>query len=336
MTKSAIRSAAGLAALAALALLHGAPAVAAPKVWVAKGGADSGACGAVTSPCATFQQAHANVAAGGEIAVLTPGDYGGSPAAGTVNILITKSVSITNDGAGEAGIINIDPTAGAIAIVAGVGDVVGLRGLVLDGGGSGGFGLSGFAGAIHVQNCVIRNFRGSADPTSTWAINVSPSRLFVSDSLVSNNGTGVDGGGIVLFTDPAHIAGVLDRVQIENNVTGLRVSSSLDIDPHPGDAHVAVRDSTIAGNTGEGIVVENIAGQGEFVLVERTTVVNNGSNGIRVNGAHALVLLSDSTITNNGAGVSLSFGGHLFSFGNNRNNNNVGPEGAATATLSVF
>ena len=55
-----------LIAAATLAPLLAMPvtALAATKVWVSNAGADSGTCGAVTSPCATFQQAHNNVAAG--------------------------------------------------------------------------------------------------------------------------------------------------------------------------------------------------------------------------------------------------------------------------------
>ena len=72
-------------------LLYAAPAAAAPpsKVWVANNGANSPSCGAVGSPCLTFSQAHDNVAAGGEISVLTPGDYGA--------VSIGKSVNITNE-----------------------------------------------------------------------------------------------------------------------------------------------------------------------------------------------------------------------------------------------
>src|SRR5262249_25157398 len=116
-----------LAATTAVALVVApAHAVAPTKVWVSNAGVDSGTCGAVTAPCKTSVQALTNVAAGGEIGVLTPGDYGG--------IGIGKSVSITNDGTGEAGIQFTNGT--AIFINAGVGDIVGLRGLVIDGQGS--------------------------------------------------------------------------------------------------------------------------------------------------------------------------------------------------------
>src|SRR5262245_3838990 len=84
------------------AVMHGAPAGAATKVWVSNVGADGFTCGAATSPCRTFQQAHDNVAAGGEIGVLDPGDYGRSS---NTALFITKPVNVTNDGTGEAGIL---------------------------------------------------------------------------------------------------------------------------------------------------------------------------------------------------------------------------------------
>src|ERR1700704_3703982 len=125
------------AAISALTALYAAPppvdaapaqAAAPTKVWVANTGVDNASCGAVTAPCATFQQAHDNVAAGGDIGVLNAGDY--RP------INITKSVNITNDGAGETSILVPANTAG-VRIQAGIGDVVGLRGLVIDGQGIG-------------------------------------------------------------------------------------------------------------------------------------------------------------------------------------------------------
>src|SRR5262249_19928295 len=91
------RLAFSFAALAAMPwLLQAAPAgaAAATKVWVSSAGADGAGCGAAASPCLTFQQAVANVAAGGEVGVLRPGDYG--------PVTITASVSITNDATGQA------------------------------------------------------------------------------------------------------------------------------------------------------------------------------------------------------------------------------------------
>jgi hypothetical protein len=48
-----------------------------------------------TAPCRTFQVAHDNTLANGEITVLDAGSYGA--------VTISKSISIINDGVGEAG-----------------------------------------------------------------------------------------------------------------------------------------------------------------------------------------------------------------------------------------
>src|SRR5437588_11033150 len=98
------------------------------KVWVSNAGVDGAGCGLVTVPCRTLQQAHDNVAAGGEVGVLTPGDYG---RAGPISLFISKSVSITNNGAGEASLLASQNT--GIEVVAGAGDVIGLRGLTVHG-----------------------------------------------------------------------------------------------------------------------------------------------------------------------------------------------------------
>src|SRR5262249_50515052 len=121
--------------LPVLASFFAAPATAAPpqRVWVSHAGVDNGTCGATPTPCRTFQTAHDNVAAGGIVGVLDPSDYGA--------VTITKSVSITNDGSGEAGILSTAQfPAAAITINAGPGDIVGLRGLVLDGADAGNMG----------------------------------------------------------------------------------------------------------------------------------------------------------------------------------------------------
>src|SRR5262249_50556726 len=155
MIKLIARSAPSLAAAGAvLALLAGGPAYAASKVWVSNAGVDNGTCGSTTAPCKTFQQASLNVPAGGEIGVLSPGDYG--------SLSINHALNITNDGAGEASIL-VGAGVVGISIFAAAGDVISLRGLIIDGqiNGSIGIGITS-ASAVHIQNCVIRNFQFSS------------------------------------------------------------------------------------------------------------------------------------------------------------------------------
>ena len=332
------RHALSLAACGAVAiLLHAAPARAQPtQVWVANNGVDNAGCGAISTPCATFQRAHDNVVAGGEIGVLTPGDYGGtnSPA----RLVISKSVSISNDGTGEATVF--PPNAfTSIRVSAGTGDIVSIRGLVIDGQGVGQEGIEFNTGsALHIQNCVIRNFEGGA-PISTGIIFVphaNNQQLFLSDSIVFNNGSGASSAGILivlLFTaNSADV--VLDRVHLENNVDGLQ------IDSHSGTGgtglHVVVRDSVISGNFGNGIRAITSAGHPPaFAFVERTSIVDNVQNGLLANGPGATLLLSDSTVSRNAVGISTINGGQLISYRNNRINNNTGPDGAPTSFLSL-
>ena len=46
------------------------------------------------------------------------------------------------------------------------------------------------------------------------------------------------------------------------------------------------------------------------------------------------MLLKENTIARNGMGINATNGGQLISYGNNTNNNNIGPEGAPTGFLS--
>src|SRR5262249_41797027 len=94
----------------------------ASRTWVSGVGDDANPCSR-TAPCKTFAGAISKTAAGGEISVLDPGGFGA--------VTITKSISITNDGAGEAGIL-ASGTSG-ITINAGANDIINLRGIVIDG-----------------------------------------------------------------------------------------------------------------------------------------------------------------------------------------------------------
>ena len=321
-------------ACAALAVagLHAGPAQALnPKSWVANTGNDGFDCHDVANACQTLQRAHDQTQPGGEVGVVNAGDYSGTL---TPRLVVSKTISISNDGVGEAGIV-AHADGDGIYVNAGNGDVNSLRGLVIEGAIGGFIGVQFGAGsALHVQNCVIRNMQGpsvgNGGGIGIWFTGVN-SQLFVSDTIILNSGTGANTGGILIQPIPTGgISAVLDRVHLENNVVGLLVDSTANT---ANGAHVVVRDSVISGNATDGIRGSTTPGHGPaFLFVERTTLVNNGGNGIRADGHGATVLLNDSTITRNGTGVSTVNGGQLISYGNNRNNNNIGAEGVATSS----
>src|SRR3954466_7410330 len=102
----------------------------ATRTWVSGVGDDANPCSR-TAPCKTFAGAISKTAPGGEISVLDPGGFGA--------ITITKSISITQEGSGEAGILASGIN--GVTVNAAPTDIVSLRGLIIDG--SPGTGLSG-------------------------------------------------------------------------------------------------------------------------------------------------------------------------------------------------
>jgi len=100
-------------------------------------------------------------------------------------------------------------------------------------------------------------------------------------------------------------------------------------------AHVVIRDSVVSGNVGDGVLATSAPGKAPaFIVVGRTSSVNNAGNGILANGPHGTVLVADSIITRNGTGISAVNSGQLISYGNNRVNNNLGPDGTPTGNYS--
>ena len=130
----------------------------------------------------------------------------------------------------------------------------------------------------------------------------------------------------------AHL--VLDRAHLENNVIALSVNASNGT-PSGIGVHVIIRDSVVSGNAVDGILALTTAGKAPaFIVVDRTSVVDNAGTGIHADGPRATMVLNDNVISRNGTGISALNGGQLISFGNNKNFNNIGPEGAPTGFFS--
>jgi hypothetical protein len=291
----------------------------ATRTWVSGVGDDANPCSR-TAPCKTFAGAISKTVAGGEISVLDPGGFGG--------VTITKAISLTNDGAGEAGIL-VAGTNG-ITVSAGPADVVNVRGLVIDGAGTGLAGIRFNSGAaVNIQNCVIKNFN-AASPNGI-GIGFTPNvtaQLFVSDTVISNNG-----GGILIGTLNAGAAGVLallNRVQVEGNGFGIKFDGT----GGTGAINATVRDSVAAGNSGNGIWATAPTGaSGSRIMIDRTAAVNNGT-GILTDGAPSSALVNSSVVTGNNTGLSFTNGATLLSYKTNAINDNRVTDGAPSGPLT--
>jgi hypothetical protein len=241
-------------------------------------GNDANDCNRAT-PCRTFQRAHDNTLPSGEITVLDAGGYG------AVNI--TKNISIINDGVGEAGILVSGGNTG-VAIHAGPGDAVTLRGLTIKGiGFGGGNGIVFTTGKIlGVENCTVRNMDGGAIAGKGIAFTptTANAKLSVSNTVVSDNlRNGIVIQPVVSQPNTASSA-VLTRVEVRNN----------------GGDGVIVDGESSGANSVEATISDSVA-------------AFNGGTGIRAftqnSTAPVLVKVVRSLLARNGVGVGSDGGG---------------------------
>jgi hypothetical protein len=271
------------------------------RVFVGRNGDDANPC-TVVAPCRTFQRAHDVVAANGEIDVLDPAGYS--------KLIITKAISI--QGHAFAGIIS---TSGdAITINAGVDDKINLRGLHIDGVGTGAYGIHFNTGAsLNVQDCLIRNFTHGLvfAPSNPITRTSTAVRFSMSNSLVSDSA----GFGIAIQPVAGVVRAVLDHVEMDNNENGLLVQRN-DV---PAGIYVTLSSSVAANNSQRGIwVLSQGLSRGEVhVMVRNSTITNNRQRGMEVFGNDAIIWVSHSTIVLNGVGVDPHDGGVIESFGDN-------------------
>ena len=301
------------------ALLQTSPAMAqATRTWVSGVGDDVNPCSR-TAPCKTFAGAISKTAAGGEINALDPGGFGG--------VTITKSITISAEGV-EGGVL----VSGTNAIVVnGAGITVHLRGLDIEGLGTGLNGISYLQGAaLHVENCVIRNFRG-ASPNGNgirFAPSAGANELYVADTTIINNGAAASGAGVIILpTGAASVKAVFNRVNFDNNNAGLRVDGS----SSTGGINATVNDGSASGNTNAGIL--SVTGANVTQVMVKGTAVSNNGFGVRADGAAAVLRFGNTTVTGNGTGLSTNLGGALLSYGTNQVNGNTVDGGASAISL---
>ena len=261
-------------------------------------GSDGNNCDRPT-PCRTFQAAHNKTNADGEITVLDPGGYG--------SLMITKSISIVNDGVGESSIL-VSGGATGININAGTAAYVNLRGLTIQGigfgGGSGLFFAAGFS--LTMENCVIRNHTG-------FGVKFQPnsdSHLSVSNTLVADNG----GDGIMVLTNGAAITVKIafNRVEAYNNSdNGIYLAGIAGT----GTLNATALDTVAANNNGFGFRADG-TGVTTSLMVARSASSNNGT-GLGGNGAHAILRVGQSVITGNATSWNVTGGAALSSYGDN-------------------
>jgi hypothetical protein len=236
------------------------PAQARARVFVASYGTDSNPC-TFGSPCKTFQQAVNVVDAGGEVTAIDSAGFG--------PITIGKSVTITSPPGVEAGIV---PIAGGDAIditTTSSVDTIVLRGLTLEGGGSGRYGILVETGEnIEIVDCAIRGF------TTAGMFIGSSAQMSVAilNTLVADTPAGIE---VESINGPMRVA--MDGVKVNNN-----------------------------GNVG--ILLAAVTSFNLEVSIANSRIDNAGSNGLLIQGNStnlAVAFLRNVTITQTATGIAL-------------------------------
>jgi hypothetical protein len=261
------------------------------RTWVSGVGDDINP-GSRTAPCKTFAGALSKTTAPGEIDCLDPGGFGA--------VTITKSMTL--DGTGTFGSILAAGTTGVI--INGAGINVTLRGLSINGAGTG---ISGVrivaAGNVHIIDCTIFGFtagvaRGVDD------VRTAGGRLFIVNTVIRDNTQ--QGVQIKPTSGATAILGFLDRVTLTGNASsGLLAGAG---------SRVCISNSLVSGNPGNGLFANTTAALGgPEINAESCIVVANGT-GVNCD-AGAFVNMSNLLIMTNSTGMA--GGGTYGTFGNN-------------------
>ncbi|MBK5258937.1 MAG: right-handed parallel beta-helix repeat-containing protein [Thermoanaerobaculia bacterium] len=275
----------------ALALIAPASYAQATRTWVSGVGDDANPCSR-TAPCKTYAGAISKTAANGEISTLDPGGFGA--------VTITKAMTINGDGT-LAGILSAGTT--GIIVNAGVNDRVIIRGVSINGGGTGTNGIRYIAGkSLTVENVTIEGF-------TTRGIDMSLTtngKLFVRNTKISDGVT-----GIFVTTTSGQAQAMLEDVHLTGLTTGIEASTN---------GRATVTDSNISGNTGNGILASTATSR---MNIDVCQISFNDVAGVNATGVGAIVRLNGNHIVNNNAGISFVGGATMESTGNNRVAGNV-------------
>ena len=287
-------SARALAALAlcAIAFLGAAPARAQlDRTAVSFHGSDANSC-APAAPCRSFARAMSQTNANGELLVLDSAGYG--------PFTIDRSVSIQAAPGVYAGVTAASGYAVYLSLPAS-GKAV-IRGLTLEGLGTGTAGIYGFAGIVHIENCVVNGF--------VSGIVVGGYTATISDTEVRNNTT----NGIIVAN--AGNRAILERVRIKNNGTwGLIVQDS---------AKATIRNSVVSGHFGGLLAVFN-----GTLHVENSESTRNTSGILSDSGGTARI--SNTFVTDNSStGLRNDNNGTMESWQNNKVRGNLSDFGSGT------
>jgi Right handed beta helix region len=292
----------------------------ATRTWLQGTGDDLNPCSR-TAPCLTFSSAMSKTVAGGVVDVVDPGDFTFNAA---TSLSITRSMTLESVGQIAAlkstGVDAIDINGAGITVI--------LRNLSIDGSGTGLAGINFINGSqLIIEHCDIGAFTGAGSAGILFAPSTAAT-LTIRDSTIHGNGviTSADSTGGILVQPAAGGSAqvILDNVRIVDNAGfGLKFN---------GPGTVALRNSVVAGNSGNGVWTVGSSSSAALTASD-VAVSRNNQVGLLAQGAGAKITLRNSVVSGNAQGVQSSGAGAIVSYGNNGIYANLF-DGAPDSTLS--
>ena len=265
--------------------------------YVSVQGSDANPCD-LSSPCRTVGAALAAVAAGGEVVLLTSGDY--------APFIVNKSASIVAPGGVEAVVLRAGSASHAINVTAASGRSVVLRGLTVRTTGAtfSGTGIQAGAADLNVEHCVIEGAFVTGLRLTGKAV--------VTDTTVR----GAMDEQAILQTGVSHV--LYERLTLDTSaLDGLKVEGA--------DARATVRFSTFVRNR-----KAIRATAGAHAIVDGSVFTANATAIGADSGS--TITVSNSTFTDNTTAVAA--GGTRVTFRNNTMAAN-GSNGTFSSTLTL-
>ena len=267
----------------------------ATRTWVSGVGDDANPCSR-TAPCKTWAGAISKTAAGGEIDALDPGGFGA--------LTITKAITI--DGGGVIASALVAGTNG-FNVAAASSDVVILRNLQFQGGGSGIIGINFSSGAaLLIDHCAIYGFTTAGISASTSVT----AKLFITDTTITNTAIGIN------LTPTGPLTGQIDHTSLQAMSTaGMNAT---------GPVNMTMSNSSIS-NAATGV---KVGAAGPILGIDSSQINNNAT---AFSTAGGFVRISRNILYDNNTNFTIT-AGTIASAGNNimADNGATVPNGTVT------
>lgn len=266
----------------------------ATRTWVSGVGDDANPCSR-TAPCKTFAGAISKTASSGEINCLDPGGFGG--------VTITKSITIDCDG--TFGSILVSGT-NAIVVAAGSTDEVALRGLFIDGVGTGLNGVRFTSGrSLSLERVTIFGF-------ATNCVDVQPGNNPANIRIAASSFHDCSTDGLnIVTTNSSTVNADLNDVRIASAGTAVNAGNG---------ARVTIHNSVLTQNA-FGVKQPTLSGGGGSQVVILASTISGSSNTALQSVSGGYIGISGSTLSYNTLmfstnGGTLLTGGDNVGFGN--------------------